>query len=120
MSVKHPVVHIEISAKDREAAGQFYHRLFGWQVEQMPEMNYASFETGEGPGGGFNPVGPETPAGTVTVYIGTDDIEGDLKCVEELGGTIVTPRMEIPGFGWFALFRDPTGNRLGLYTAVTM
>lgn len=120
MSGKHPFVHIEISAQDCEAAGAFYHRVFGWQVKQMPDMNYATFETGEGPGGGLNPVGPETPAGMVTVYIGTDDIEGQLKCITENGGSVVTSKTEIPGFGWFAMFRDPTGNLLALYTPNTM
>ena len=27
------------------------------------------------------------------------------------------PKTEIPGQGWFAIFSDPTGNRLALYTA---
>ncbi len=49
---KHPIVHVEFSANDRETAGDFYSKLFDWKVQQMPEMNYASFDTGEGVGGG--------------------------------------------------------------------
>jgi predicted enzyme related to lactoylglutathione lyase len=113
---KHPIVHIEISAKDRVAAAQFYSELFGWKVEQIPDMNYATFEAEGGPGGGFNPVTDENPAGTVTVYIDTEDIEGDLARVEKFGGKTVVPKMEIPGIGWFAMFKDPTGNVLALYT----
>jgi predicted enzyme related to lactoylglutathione lyase len=48
---KHPIVHVEFSAHDREAAGDFYSKLFDWKVQQMPEMNYATFDTGEGVGG---------------------------------------------------------------------
>jgi predicted enzyme related to lactoylglutathione lyase len=28
------------------------------------------------------------------------------------------PKTEIPGFGWFGMFMDPTGNRVGLYTSM--
>jgi predicted enzyme related to lactoylglutathione lyase len=118
MPKQHPIVHIEISAKDREKAAKFYDDVFGWHVEQIPEMNYATFNPGEGPGGGFNPVTKENPAGTVLVYIGTDDIEASLAEIESAGGKIVAPKMEIPGMGWFAIFQDPTGNNLALYKAM--
>ena len=114
---KHPIVHVEISTHDREAAGKFYSDLFGWHIEQMPEMNYATFDYGvEGVGGGLNPVTENNPAGTVVVYVDTDDIDADLAKVEKLGGKIVTAKTEIPGMGWFGIFTDPTGNLIGLYT----
>jgi predicted enzyme related to lactoylglutathione lyase len=114
----HPIVHIEISAKDREDAAKFYSDLFGWKVKQQPEFNYATFEAGSGPGGGFNPVTDENPAGTVLVYVGSQDIEADLAKAEKLGAKTIVPKTEIPLTGWFAIFEDPTGNRLGLYTAM--
>lgn len=113
---QHPIVHVEFSAKDREAAGRFYEELFGWKVEQMPEMNYATFTAEGGPGGGFNPITDEFPAGTVNVYIYTDDIEASLAKAEALGGKTVVPKNEIPQTGWFGFFEDPTGNVVGLYT----
>jgi hypothetical protein len=114
--MSHPIVHIEFSAQDREAASQFYSDLFGWKVEQFPEMNYATFEAEGGPGGGFNPVSDTNPAGTVMVYVGTGDIDASLARAESLGGVIVQPKTEIPGYGWFGFFQDPTGNTVGLYT----
>jgi predicted enzyme related to lactoylglutathione lyase len=116
---KHPFVHIEISANDLPAAGKFYGELFGWKIEYNPEQNYSTFETGEGEvGGGLNPT-TNSPAGTVTVYVNTDDIEASLKKAESLAARTITPKTEIPGFGWFALFSDPTGNVIGLYTAMS-
>jgi len=115
---KHPIVHIEFSADDPNSAGNFYSKLFGWEIQQMPEMNYAMFDPGEGVGGGLNPVQEDYPAGTVIVYVGTDDIEAMLKRVAELGGKTVVPKSEIPGMGWFALFNDPTGNMIGLFTGL--
>lgn len=113
---EHNIVHVEFSAEDREAAGKFYSQLFGWEIEQIPEMNYATFETGDNVGGGFNPVTDTNPAGTVLVYIGTDDIDASLAKAESLGGKIVLPKSEIPDTGWFGFFSDPTGNVVGVYT----
>ena len=116
---KHPIVHVEISANDREAAGKFYSDLFGWNIQQIPEMNYATFDYGvEGVGGGLNPVREDNPAGTVVVYAETDDIDASLAKAEKLGGKIVTKKTEIPGMGWFGMFTDPTGNPIGLYTGM--
>lgn len=112
---KHGFVHVEISANDLTAASSFYQQVFNWTVQAMPEMNYALFETGTGPGGGFSPVVPENPAGTVMVYVETDNIEDTLAKVEKAGGKTLQPRTEIPGMGWFAQFKDPTGNILGIF-----
>lgn len=110
----HPIVHIELSAINREAMGKFYEDLFGWNVDQMPDMNYAVFEAEGGPGGGFNPVSEQYPAGTVMVYIHTDDLDASLSKVKELGGQPTLPKQEVPGVGWIAFFKDPTGNELAL------
>ncbi len=111
----HPIVHIEFSSLNREASAAFYQNLFGWQVRQIPEMDYATFDSGEGSvGGGFNPVHEQNPAGTVTVYVNTDDIRATLAQVVALGGKAISDPMPIPGVGLFAYFQDPTGNTLAL------
>lgn len=108
------IVHVEISTTNREESGKFYSELFGWEVQQMPEMNYATFTGGEGVGGGFNPVSEQYPAGTITFYVQTNDVTGDLLRAQTLGGKILVPRSEIPGVGWFGFFADPSGNMIGL------
>lgn len=114
---KRNVVHVEIPALNVEAAGKFYQALFGWKMEHVAEFDYTMWEDGSGYGGGFNKVSDENPAGQVLVYIDSPDIEADLRQVEKLGGSVVTPKTEIPGTGWFAVFKDPTGNVLALYTS---
>lgn len=114
----HPIVHVEIPAASRLEASDFYHKVFGWEATQHPEMNYATFRAEGGPGGGFSPTAGEQAAevGRVMVFIGTDDIESSLASIQANGGSTVLPKTEIPGVGWFAIFRDPTGNQLALYT----
>jgi len=113
---EHPFVHIEFSSIDREADGNFYSELFGWKVTQDPHLNYATFEPQTGVGGGLNPVTESYPAGTVTAYVGTDDIDATLAKAEKLGAKTLVPKSEIPGMGWFALIADLSGNKIGLYT----
>jgi predicted enzyme related to lactoylglutathione lyase len=101
-----------------EAAGNFYQDLCGWKMEHVPEFDYTMWSDGGGYGGGFNKLSEHYPVGQVLVYIDSDDIDADLKQVEQLGGTVVAPKTEIPGTGWFGLFKDPTGNTLALYTSM--
>jgi len=116
---KRNVVHVEIPAANVKAAGKFYGDLFGWKISHDDALNYSMWEAGNGDSyGGFPQVSDEAPAGQVLVYIASDDIEADLKKVEQLGGKIIHPKAEIPQTGWYAFFQDPTGNVLGLYTSM--
>jgi predicted enzyme related to lactoylglutathione lyase len=119
--VKHSIVHVELPASDPKEAAQFYSNLFGWGTEASPSPTgeYWQFTPDAQPGGGFNPVGdsgmwPVKP-GDVLLYISTDDIDATLAKAESLGGKAVTPKTEIPGMGWWGMFSDPTGNKIGLF-----
>ena len=111
----HKIVHVDFSSNDRVVSGNFYQELFDWKVKQIPEMDYATFESGDGSvGGGFNPINDDNPAGTVMVYIETDDINASLKQAETLGGTILSQPRHIPDVGLFAYIKDLSGNTLAL------
>ncbi len=114
---KRSIVHLEIPAADRNAAARFYSDLFGWDTHDVPEMSYTTFESGN-LGGGFPTVGEMAQVGEVLFYIASDDIEADLRQIEGKGGKAAMPKTEIPNMGWFAIFTDPTGNKVGLYTAM--
>ncbi len=121
---KHAIVHVEIPADDPTAGGRFYADLFGWTLQRDERFDYTMFQSEDGPGGGFSKVGADGPDGSQTkpgdviVYVSTDDIDATLAKAEALGGKTVAPKMELPGTGWLAIFTDPTGNRIGLYTSM--
>jgi predicted enzyme related to lactoylglutathione lyase len=75
-------------------------------------MNYTTFKAGDRVAGGFNPVNEQNPAGTVLVYIKSDDLTSCLNAVQKAGGTIVAPEMEIPNTGKFGIFATHQGIRL--------
>jgi uncharacterized protein len=113
-----PIVHIEIPATDPQKAGVFYNELFGWQLQDIPDMDYMLFTSGGDLGGGFPRIdGQMYKPDDVTIYIDSDDIDETLKRIESLGGKTLMGKTEITGMGWFAFFADPSGNRIALYTA---
>lgn len=115
---KRNIVHVEIPAADVKGAGKFYQELLGWKLQHIPEMNYTMWESEGGSSGGFPEVSDDNPAGQVLIHIHSDDIEADLKKVEELGGKVLYQKTEIPQTGWFGVFQDPTGNVLAVYTSM--
>jgi predicted enzyme related to lactoylglutathione lyase len=119
----HPIVHLEIPAKDAAAAGKFYGEAFGWNIEADPTYNYVQLRAEGVPGGGFVEVGGSSAPiqykpDSLLVYVSTDDINATLAKVESLGGKTVLPKTEIPQMGWWAVFADPTGIRIGLFTGL--
>jgi predicted enzyme related to lactoylglutathione lyase len=119
---KRNIVHIEIPTADQAKSAKFYQALFGWKTTRDEKMNYTMWEPSEGPGGGFAPLGEQQGGGQVKpgdilIHVDSPDIDADLKRVVELGGKVVRQKSEIPGIGWWAEFKDPTGNRIALYTS---
>lgn len=118
------VVHFEIPYDDGERARAFYAAAFGWQVMELPAMDYTVATTG--PAGES---GPPTEPGyvnggltrrspslrTPTVVIDVDDIDAALAKVEELGGSTVLGSTAVGEMGWSAYFTDTEGNVVGLW-----
>lgn len=107
------VVHVEFHSNAPEKTKAFLKDVFDWKFQDMPEMNYSLFEAPSAPSGGLQKA-ENMPAGVLD-YILSTDIDGTVKKIQSSGGAIVTPKMEIPGMGWFAVFQDPTGITLALY-----
>ena len=115
-----PVAFFEIISDDAERARRFYADLFSWTADADPEMGgYALVDTGNGDagiGGGIGPASADDPAG-VRVYLRVDDLDGYLDRAEKLGATRLGPPMDLPGgYGRIAMFADPDGNRVGLWS----
>ena len=111
-----PIVHIELSAVDSTSAGKFYSDLFGWTVTPFSGSDYLTFEAKPGPGGGFNVVDDDHKRGEIIPYIQVDDIDAMLSRVVAHGGKTIRGKSEIPGEGYFGIFEDPSGNRVGLFS----
>lgn len=109
-----PVVHFEINGKNGPALQKFYADAFGWQIQNMPEMNYGLVEGAQGGiGGGIAQVENDAEKGVV-VYVQVDDPQAYLDRLAGMGASVLVPVTEIPDVVTFAIFADPEGNRVGL------
>lgn len=110
-------VHFEIPVKDTAKAVKFYQNAFGWKIEKWDgPVEYWLISTGEAgtPGidGGFYT--PEGPLKGVINTLGVEDLDDIIEKVQSAGGSVVAPRMPVPGIGFLAYVADPEGNLLGL------
>ena len=108
-----PFVHVEFSSRNAVESKRFYEGLFGWKFQHDPKMNYYMLDTGSPPGGGLFQNEAMPPG--VQVYVGVKDADATLKQAEALGATVMRWKEEIPGFGWFGIFRDPEGITMAVY-----
>lgn len=111
--------HIEIPADDPERARRFYTELFGWTfappVPGFEGYHMFTTPTGEsGAGGAIGKRGEMAPENLRT-YVHVDSIEESLARVEELGGTVLEGKSDVPGIGWYAVLKDPEGNEMALW-----
>lgn len=116
------VVHFEIHADQPERAITFYNSCFGWQFQKWEgPMDYWMIRTGDpatpGIDGGMVLRRGAIDGQAVIAYpctIQVDKIDEMLSKVQTNGGTIVVPKMPIPGVGWLFYGKDTEGNIFGV------
>jgi predicted enzyme related to lactoylglutathione lyase len=115
-----PVAWFEIAGPDPRSLIDFYTELFEWSVGDSGDPGYALVDTGSGGdaiAGGIAASQSPDDRGGVTIYMKVDDLQAHLDKVAKLGGSVVVPPTDLPGdFGRFALFTDPAGNTVGLWS----
>lgn len=112
----------EIPTMDFSRAKNFYSTILEIPIEvvTMEGMTMGIF-----PGDGENPVVQlvsaegykPSPDGVVLYLNGGSDLQNVLDRVVANGGKVLLPKTEIaPEMGYYALFSDTEGNKLGLYS----
>lgn len=109
------ICHLEVFALDLYESAKFYGDLFGW-ITRPHDAGYLFWEDSDGMTGGFTTAGSPVTNPAATFYIRTDDIPKMLAKVQKAGGVVIREKTEINGEnGFYALFRDPAGNNVGLF-----
>lgn len=110
----------EIPATDIKRAINFYEAILDIEIEhfEMPgmEMGVLPYENQQVTGVIMKGEGYEPSAKGVTIYLnGGDDLQVILDKVEQNGGSILVPKTaHADESGFFALFIDSEGNKMGL------
>ncbi len=120
---KNAVSWFEIPVKNFENARNFYRIIFDFD---MPEMQMGSNRMGillherdSGVGGAI--VSGEwyepSMSGTLVYLSANPDLGVVLDRVEKAGGSVLVPKTNIgENMGYFAIFKDVEGNRVGLHS----
>lgn len=101
----------ELATRDVEAAKAFYAQVFGWrsQTNDMGGMQYTEFKVDERSVAGMMPIGDQFPPDVPPhwlVYLGVTDCDATVARIQELGGSVFVPPMDIP-IGRFSVVADP-------------
>jgi predicted enzyme related to lactoylglutathione lyase len=111
-SVGRPVIHFEIGCRDRAKTGDFYAKLFGWQITDAGGASNIQTGSPRGIAGHITSLGHE-PQHYTTFYVDVEDVKAALDKAVEMGGKALVGPIKFPG-GTFAWFEDPEGNTIGL------
>ncbi|UCC21320.1 MAG: VOC family protein [Promethearchaeota archaeon] len=109
--------HFEINADDPLRAKGFYENVFKWKIERWEgPLDYWIITAGDedepGINGGLQK--REDKEDTISNYIGVESVDDTIKKVKKNGGKIIKPKAPIPGVGYYAVFKDTEGNKLGI------
>jgi predicted enzyme related to lactoylglutathione lyase len=111
---------VEIPASDFHRAVKFYSRVFNLDLKVVEgrDEKMAFFPGGEG-AISFAPDFYPSRDGVLVSLNAGKDLNAVLKLVVENGGELLKAKtkIEAEGMGYFALFIDSEGNKIGLYQA---
>jgi len=110
------ICHIVLPSKNLQESSRFYREVFGWKLEPQPGTRSLDLlpPSGKGISAELNIEERE-----VVPSIFASDIKAALERITQFGGKVVqgkTPIGEQAENGYFALFEDPNGNKMCLFS----
>lgn len=112
------VTHFEINADEPERAVSFYQDVFGWEIQKWEgPVDYWLITTGREDEPGINGALMKRTDPTAATWntVEVDSVDDHVSKVEASGGSVVVPKMAIPGVGYQAYCRDTEGNVFGIH-----
>lgn len=115
---------VDLATIDAEAARDFYSKLFGWSLEVSDDPQYGGYATAKLDDKSVAGIGPkqegdQSPTAW-SLYIGTEDVDGLAKRVQDAGGSIIAPPFDVGDQGRMAVFADPSGAVISAWQAAGM
>lgn len=116
---------IEFSGPDSAAAQEFYAKIAGWNIVNVPagKAQYPAIMLKDGeneptPIGGFSPMPATT--GSWIIYVTVADVNAATQTAKDLGATIEQQPTDVTGVGRQSIIIDPQGGRIALITYDSM
>lgn len=108
---------VDLGSRDLDAAAAFYKALFGWDFRPTgPESGgYGVFQLAGQSVAALGPIQSDTALPAWTVYFETADADATTKAVEQRGGTVRVPPMDVLDQGRLAGYTDPGGAEFAVW-----
>ncbi len=114
------VTHFEVHGEHPADLANFYRSVFGWEVEQMPGVDYWRINTGSVESRALN--------GGLTyraipglngwmLFANVASLDETVPHVQRLGGSVVRPKTAVPKTAWVTIVADPAKNIFGVWEA---
>jgi predicted enzyme related to lactoylglutathione lyase len=113
-------VWFDLMSSDPERAAEFYHAIFGWEVEGPPQAQFGGYQNFTRNGkrvAGMAPFMPESGGvpNVWSVYLRTDDADATRSAAEAAGASVVVPPMPVGDLGSMMVLTDPAGAAIGFW-----
>ncbi|WP_151526281.1 VOC family protein [Serinicoccus kebangsaanensis] len=114
---------VDLMTPDVDAATTFYTSLFGWTAEDSHDESGTRIYTNfllEGQlvaGMGAQPDDMTGMPPFWSSYVATDDVDATTATVEQAGGTVMMPPMDVMDQGRMAIYGDPAGAAISVWQA---
>ena len=109
------LVHFEIPADNVERAKSFYSKLFGWEIKELPGMDYWIITMGGEKSVSGGMMKRQNPGQPIINYVDVPSVDKYAAEIEKLGGKIIFPKTAIPEMGYFATCQDTEKNTFGIW-----
>lgn len=129
--VMNGVVHFEIPVGDLAKAKAFYGSVFGWALQDWPmpdgttyvgahttpidEKTRTPLKPGAINGGIMKKNDAVKNVHGAVIAVNVTSIDATVTQIEKAGGSVVMPKIDMMGMGFYAYVKDPDGNVLGLW-----
>jgi len=114
-------VWYDLLTTDIAAAAAFYTQVVGWGTQEYdmgPGGKYLMWTAGDVPIGGVVVLPSETKGIPPhwMAHVSVANVDDSVHQVIALGGEVITPAMDIPTVGRYAVIADPQGAAIALFT----
>ena len=111
---------VDLQSADVDRAKDFYSRLFGWDVDEIPAPEAGGYALFRSDGKMVAGVGPQmgemqgAPASWMT-YVYVDDVDAAAARIRDAGGQVFMEPFDVLDQGRMCVAADPTGGAFGVW-----